>query len=228
MINDMKTKTILYVHGMGGNGHDGFYWRLAECLDNRLLTSDTESFQARVVTFDYDFDPEKAQEQIAGAISLHHPDLLVATSLGAFHTLVFPNIPRVLVSPALNAGKVIARIGEELKKNPIKRFMLEISLGSCEGSQALTANPRVLKKFQALAVKIDQNVENLKNCPAYAVYGGNDMYMQMNVVNPKHFEAIFNSADYDILPSYDHNFNGFDVIGHIIPKIYELLGINRD
>ncbi len=219
----MKEKTILYVHGMGGSGHDGFHSGLADHLGAGKFD---EGAMVRLKTLDYDFDPEIAQKQISEAIESSKPDLIVTPSLGAFHTQMFPDIPRVLISPALNAGKVIAQVGEELQKDPLKRFLLEISLNSSGGNQILTTNPKVLKKFQALAARIDRNIENLKNCPAYAVYGSNDMYMQMNVVNPKHFETVFNSTNYDILPSLDHNFNGFDVIGYIMPKIREFLGIN--
>jgi hypothetical protein len=218
------SKNVLYIHGMGGNGHDGFFNSLVDQLGYKVSNIGQIYFN----TFDYDFDPEKAQEQVSKAInSFFHPDLIIATSLGAFHAQMFPNIPRILISPALNAGKVIAQIGEELEKDPFKRLMIETSLSNTKGCQTLTTNPKILKKFQALADKIDQNIESLKNCPAYAVYGGNDMYMQMNVVNPKHFEAIFNSVNYDIIPSYDHNFSGFDVIDFIVPKIYEFLGIDE-
>ncbi len=220
---NMKDKTILYVHGMGGSGHDGFHSGL---VDHLSAENYDDGVMVKLWTLDYDFDPEKAQEQISEAIESSKPDLIVTPSLGAFHTQMFPDIPRVLISPALNAGKVIAQVGEELQRHPLKRFSLEMSLSNTKGNQVLTANPKVLKTFQALAARIDRNIENLKNCPAYAVYGANDMYMQMNVVNPKHFEAVFNSTNYDILPSLDHNFNGFDVIGYIMPKIREFLGIN--
>lgn len=38
--------------------------------------------------------------------------------------------------------------------------------------------------------EVMQNIGKSRNCPAYAVYGAEDMYMKMNVVNPKIYEFL--------------------------------------
>lgn len=81
---------ILYIHGMGG-GADS---RIPSILKDEALD---------VIVRTYDFDPEIASEQIASWIAELNPKLIIGESLGSLHALRISGIPKILVSPALNA-----------------------------------------------------------------------------------------------------------------------------
>ena len=81
---------ILYIHGMGG-GSDS---RIPSILRDEGLD---------VIVRTYDFDPEVASGQIASWVDEVRPELVIGESLGSLHALKIQGVPKVLVSPALNA-----------------------------------------------------------------------------------------------------------------------------
>lgn len=81
---------ILYIHGMGG-GSDS---RIPSILSEEGLD---------VVVRTYDFDPDVASLQIASWVNELKPELIIGESLGSLHALRIQGLPKVLVSPALNA-----------------------------------------------------------------------------------------------------------------------------
>lgn len=81
---------ILYIHGMGG-GSDS---RIPSILREEGLD---------VIVRTYDFDPEVALGQIASWVDEVRPELVIGESLGSLHALKIQGVPKVLVSPALNA-----------------------------------------------------------------------------------------------------------------------------
>ena len=99
-------KTIMYIHGMGGGSdsripsilRDEFcHPYLSHCHAGRC----EESIQ--VICRTYSFDPEEAAEQISSWIKELRPDLIIGESLGCLHALRVSGVPKILISPALNA-----------------------------------------------------------------------------------------------------------------------------
>ena len=82
--------SILYIHGMGGGG------------DSRIPSTLREE-GLDVIVRTYDFDPDVASAQIASWVNELNPELVIGESLGALHALRIQGVPKVLVSPALNA-----------------------------------------------------------------------------------------------------------------------------
>ena len=81
---------ILYIHGMGGGGDS----RIPSILKEEGLD---------VIVRTYDFDPDVASSQISSWVLELNPELVIGESLGALHALRIQGVPKVLVSPALNA-----------------------------------------------------------------------------------------------------------------------------
>ena len=81
---------ILYIHGMGGGGDS----RIPSILREEGLD---------VIVRTYDFDPDVASAQITLWVDELKPELVIGESLGSLHALRIQGIPKVLVSPALNA-----------------------------------------------------------------------------------------------------------------------------
>ena len=91
----MNTKTILYIHGMGGGGDS----RIPSILNDLFR----DRYPVNVVVRTYDFDPEAAAVQIAGWVEELKPALIIGESLGSIHAIRVKGIPHILISPSLNA-----------------------------------------------------------------------------------------------------------------------------
>lgn len=87
---------VLYIHGMGGGGDS----RIPSILRTAFESAGAE---INVVVRTYDFDPEKAAEQISGWVDELRPKLIMGESLGSIHALRIKDIPHLLISPSLNA-----------------------------------------------------------------------------------------------------------------------------
>lgn len=86
-------RTILYIHGMGGGADSRIPSILATALSGK----------AEVVVRTYDFNPEIATVQITSWVDEIKPVLVIGESLGALHAMRIPDIPKLFISPALNA-----------------------------------------------------------------------------------------------------------------------------
>ena len=84
-------KTIMYIHGMGGGS------------DSRIPSILSEALPYKVVCRTYSFDPEEAAGQIKAWAEELKPDLIIGESLGCLHALRLSGVPKILISPALNA-----------------------------------------------------------------------------------------------------------------------------
>lgn len=85
---------VLYIHGMGGGSDSRIPSILSSALSDRGISVHVKT---------YDFDPEKAAEQISAWADEIRPDLVIGESLGSLHAMRIPGVPHLFVSPALNA-----------------------------------------------------------------------------------------------------------------------------
>lgn len=100
---------VLYIHGMGG-GSDS---RIPSILNEYFSACDSSSGKqgkptsVSVIARTYDFDPDKAHEQILSWVEELRPVLIIGESLGAIHALRVRGFPHLLISPALNAPRFL-------------------------------------------------------------------------------------------------------------------------
>lgn len=199
-------KTILFLHGMGGS---------PECSLTRALSS-----EYNVVSRLYDFDPEIAQKQILSWVEECKPDLVVAISLGAFHSLAIHGIPHILISPAFDAAKGFDAFAG---LDPFTRMMAGAQLGKTEpGHQKINPDLRVIRKFRPLSDRLMEYYKDHEADRVWGFYGQDDSYMGMGVVNPGRWKEIFGNEDFTVLPM-DHNCNGVDIVPLVISKARELI-----
>ena len=117
-------KTILYIHGMGG-GEDS---RIPSILNDWFKANRPD---VRVVVRTYDFNPDRAAEQIDAWYEELKPDLVIGESMGAVHALALLTrhssgagaFPLLLVSPALNGPVFFRRIRHLVRLGWFHRFM---------------------------------------------------------------------------------------------------------
>lgn len=172
---------ILYIHGMGG-GRDS---RIPAILKEENLD---------VVVRTYDFDPEVAAAHIESWIMELEPELIIGESLGSLHALRIAGVPKILVSPALNAP-IYFELMSWLTLVPGVTYIFDRIYRPREGDrQRLHFTFRVLRKYlshrrEALSTALNSDDY------IYALIGSRDHYRRSGVVSlrtwKKHFGETY-------------------------------------
>lgn len=204
-------KRILYLHGMGG-GSDS---RIPSILDQALT-------DVVVVCRTYSFDPEVASGQIASWIDELKPDLIMGESLGSLHALRQNGVPRLLISPALNAP-LYFEVLAWLTLIPGVTWIFDRIYRPREGDrQPLHFTFRTLRKYLrhrklALMASSDAAVPG----EIHAFIGTRDHYLKSGVVSIKTWEKYFGKT----FTLYDgtHFTEEEHIYGVVIPVILNIL-----
>ena len=171
---------ILYIHGMGG-GRDS---RIPSILREEGLD---------VVVRTYDFDPEVASAQISSWVDELQPELVIGESLGSLHALRIQGVPKVLVSPALNAPLYFELLAW-LTLIPGVTALFDRLYRPREGDrQTLHFTFRTLRKYMphrraALAVSASSRDR------VFALLGTCDHYLKSGVVSFRTYKKYFGDA----------------------------------
>ena len=171
---------ILYIHGMGG-GSDS---RIPSILRDEGLD---------VVVRTYDFDPEVASDQIASWVAELRPELVIGESLGSLHALRIPGVPKVLVSPALNAPLYFELLAW-LTLIPGVTALFDRLYRPREGDrQPLHFTFKTLRKYMphrrmALALSTSSGDR------VFALLGTRDHYLKSGIVSFRTYKKYFGDA----------------------------------
>ena len=210
-MNEAKTYRIAYLHGMGG-GSDS---RIPSIL--KPMLPDGVTLEVRT----YDFDPEVAHAQIEAWFKEFRPDVVMGESLGSLHALRTPDVPRILVSPALGAPSRM-KLYSALSMIPGVTPLLDKIYHPREGDrQKLHFAHRTLKKYAA------HGREALipHGGSTFAFFGKHDHYLKWGVVNIGLYEKLFGKT-YKV---YDgtHFMEEEYVKSMLLPQIVETLSLLR-
>ncbi len=198
---------IYYFHGMGG-GSDS---RIPSILKEHL----PQGIELYVRT--YDFDPEVAHAQAEAWMKELTPDLVIGESLGALHALRVPDVPRVLVSPALGAPSWM-RFYSAISLIPGVTAFLDRMYKPREGDrQPLHFKHSILKKYAAHG----REAMLPNGGSTFAFFGRHDHYLKWRVVNIGKYEKMFGKT-YTV---YDgtHFMEEEYVLDLLLPKVLEIL-----
>ena len=173
---------VLYIHGMGGGGDS----RIPSILADELA-ADGVSVVART----YDFDPEVAAEQIAIWIEELKPVLVLGESLGALHALKIQGVPRIFVSPAINAAFYFEVLSWLVLIPGVTQLFDRIYRPREGDRQTLHFTRKVLKKYMphrkgALEISTSDNRHAL-----HAFFGVRDHYRKSGIVSVKAWEKHY-------------------------------------
>ena len=172
--------SILYIHGMGG-GSDS---RIPSILREEGLD---------VVVRTYDFDPDVASVQIASWVDEVKPELVIGESLGSLHALRIQGVPKVLVSPALNAP-IYFEILAWLTLIPGVTALFNRIYRPREGDrQPLNFTFRTLRKYmphrrEALTVSTSSSDH------VFALLGTRDHYRKSGIVSFRTWKKYFGNS----------------------------------
>ena len=176
-------KVILYIHGMGGGADSRIPSILSECMPEGL----------RIVVRTYDFDPDKALEQIASWIDELHPVVLAGESLGANHALVMRSrygLPAVLVSPALNAPAALRRLAPLTLLPGVSALLDRIYRPRPGERQALHFGYGVLRKWRP----VRPDLAAAAGVPVSAFFGTRDHYRRIGIVSLRGWKRRFGAG----------------------------------
>ncbi len=210
-MNEAKQYKIAYLHGMGG-GSDS---RIPSILKSML----PEGVILEVRT--YDFDPEVAHAQIEAWFKDFRPDVVMGESLGSLHALRTPDVPRILVSPALGAPSRM-KLYSALSLIPGVTPILDRIYRPREGDrQKLHFAHRILKKYAV------HGREALipHGGSTFAFFGKHDHYLKWGVVNIGMYEKMFGQT----YKMYDgtHFMEEEYIKSMLLPQIVETLSLLR-
>lgn len=192
---------VLYIHGMGGGGDSRIPSILRECFSHPAPSachpeqSEESSPSVEVIVRTYDFDPEKASEQIASWVEEIKPDLVIGESLGALQALRIRGVPHLFVSPALNTSYYFEALAW-LTLIPGVTWIFDRIYKPKDGDrQKLHFTYRVLRKYRnhrRLALK---NTPRLGSKEVFhAFFGTRDHYRKSGIVRIKTWKKHFGST----------------------------------
>ena len=190
--------------------------------DSRIPSILNDCLCENVVVRTYDFDPETAAAQIASWVEELNPALIIGESLGALHALRVKGIPRILISPALNASFYF-RLMAWLSFIPgITRLFDRIYRPREGDRQALHFTHRTLSKYpthRRLALT-DMTGSDIHDS-IHAFFGSRDHYRRSGIVSirtwKKHFGNTFTIYEGSHFMEEEH------IHGVLVNRISEIL-----
>ena len=202
-------KVILYVHGMGGGG------------DSRIpsILKDSLGPGYEVVIRTYDFDPEKAREQISSWAAEVRPDLVIGESMGATHAIALRGYPHLFVSPSLNAPYFFRVLAVLAWIPGVTRFFDWYYKPKKGDRQTLHFDRRILRKWKDVQRDALQNTPlNGSKDSFYAFFGSRDKFRRSGVVLIRSWKKYFGEGTWTV---YDgsHFMEEEYIHNLLIPKI---------
>jgi hypothetical protein len=190
--------------------------------DSRIPSILSEEIPHRVVCRTYSFDPELAARQIASWVEELNPSLIIGESLGSLHALRVKGIPRLLISPALNAPIYLSALAW-LTLVPGVTWIFDRIYKPREGDrQPLHFTFRTLRKYarhRKEAMKASHR--NGGKGQVHAFIGTRDHYLRTAIVSrrtyEKHFGATCTLYDGTHFTEEEH------IRSLVVPKILEML-----
>ena len=214
---------VLYIHGMGGGGDS----RIPSIL-NSFFRNGGECGQGdvRVVVRTYDFDPEKAHEQIMGWVEELQPKLIIGESLGSIHAIRISGVPHLLISPALNAPLFLDALSWLTLIPGVSHLFGRIYKPREGDRQPLHFTYRVMRNYashrkEALANSLAAGSDD----SFYAFFGRKDHYRKSGIVSvrswKKHFGQSFEWYDGTHFTEEEY------IYSRVLPCLRNVLNINE-
>ena len=210
-----------------GGGSDS---RIPSILCDVLCHPERSEGSFNVVCRTYSFDPEEGAEQIAGWVEELRPALIIGESLGCLHALRVSGIPKILISPALNAPQYFEALAWLTLIPGITWIFDRIYMPREGDRQPLHFTFRTLRKYRhhrQEAMKASRMSEFQPGdqpdgqAPIHAFIGTRDHYLRSAIVSTRTYKKHFGAT----CTLYDgSHFTEEEYIRSlVIPKIKELL-----
>lgn len=206
-------RNVLYIHGMGGGSDSRIPSIIAPVLSEHGVAVHCRT---------YDFDPETACGQIGMWVEELKPSLVIGESLGSLHALRLKGIPRLFVSPALNASFYFELMAWLTLIPGFTHLFDRIYLPREGDRQKLHFTFRTLRKYmhhRRTALKTASDSEDT----FFAFIGTRDHYRKSGVVSLRTWKKHFG----DTFMTYDgtHFMEDGHVLDLLVPAVLKQLDI---
>lgn len=211
---------ILYIHGMGGGGDS----RIPSILNGHMKSLIPEDDKRpHVIVRTYDFDPEKAREQIGSWVAELEPTIIIGESLGSLSAIMVKGLPHILVSPSLNAPKYFCNLAP-LTLIPGVTLLLDNIYRPKEGDrQRLHFKYTTLRKFREhRRIALENSPFHGSKDEFFAFFGDYDHYRKSGIVSVRTWRKYFGEGTYSTYPG-THFMEEEFIAGMLVPKILEML-----
>ena len=225
-------KMILYIHGMGGGSDSRIPSIIRDVLchpepshchpEPSHCHPERSEGSFKVVCRTYSFDPEEAAAQIKSWVEELEPDLVIGESLGCLHALRVSGVPKILISPALNAP-LYFEVLAWLALIPGVTWIFDRIYKPRPGDrQPLHFTFRTLRKYRHHRKRAMLASRQCSPDMIHAFIGTHDHYLRTAIVSrrtyKKHFGATYTLYDGSHFTEEEY------IRSLVIPKIKELLG----
>lgn len=193
---------ILYIHGFASAGSTGS----ATQLRNHFYPQGVS-----VLSPDIPVEPLRAIAFLREYVSLHNPDLIVATSMGAMYAEQLAGIRRILVNPSFHMARLLTFRGLGRQEFRNKRE---------DGAHEFKVDKRMVDEFREVEKNSFRNVTAEEKQLVWGLFGTKDR----NVNCQPDFRKHYGSAQM-VLFEGEHYLNGVVLSRVIIPLAERILGV---
>lgn len=195
-------KTILYIHGYASAGSTG----TAIILRNILYGKDVQ-----VLSPDVPVSPAEAFTFFKSFVAEHHPNLIVATSMGAMYAEQLRGIPRILVNPSFHMARLLTFRGMGRQEFRNKRE---------DGAKDFKVDKDMISEFKEVEKHSFEGITDAERTLTWGLFGTRDKNVNCQPDWRKHY-----GTSHMRLFDGEHFLNDQILKKEVLPLINEILGL---
>ena len=192
-------KKVLYIHGFASAGSTGS----ATQMRNHLYPKGVQ-----VISPDVPVEPITAIGFLKTLVAEEHPDLIVATSMGALYAEQLYGTPRLLVNPSFHMARLLMLRGMGRQEFRNKR---------ADGARDFKVDRPLIAEFQQVEKQSFGHIDAAEKGRVYGLFGLQDKKVNCQPDFKKHY-----GKDNLILFQGEHYLNG-QVLGTVVMPLVEKL-----
>ena len=190
---------ILYVHGFASAGSTGS----ATQLRNHFYPLGVE-----VLSPDVPVSPAEALPFLRQFVAENHPNLIVATSMGAMYAEQLRGIPRILVNPSFHMARMLTFGGMGRQEFRNKRL---------DGAKDFKIDKQMVAEFKEVEKTSFQDITTEDKLLVYGLFGKNDKKVNCQT----EFKKAYGTAHFHIFDG-EHYLNG-KVLDTVVTPLIETI-----
>jgi len=198
------TQKVLYIHGFASAGSTG----TAMQMRNHLY-----HYGVSVLSPDVPTSPLEAQKMLQQMVDAEHPDLIVATSMGAMYAEQLIGFPRILVNPSFHMARLLTFRGLGKREFRNKRQ---------DGAKDFKVDKVMIQEFQQVEKTSFKNISANEKELVWGIFGTEDKLVNCQADFKKQY-----GTGHFLLFEGEHYLNDKVLSRTVMPLVEQLLGIEK-
>lgn len=198
------TQKVLYIHGFASAGSTG----TAMQMRNHLYP-----YGVSVLSPDVPTSPLEAQKMLQQMVDAEHPDLIVATSMGAMYAEQLIGFPRILVNPSFHMARLLTFRGLGKREFRNKRQ---------DGAKDFKVDKVMIQEFQQVEKTSFKNISANEKELVWGIFGTEDKLVNCQADFKKQY-----GTGHFLLFEGEHYLNDKVLSRTVMPLVEQLLGIEK-